>query len=303
MRNRKRALGGFCPFSTLLTAAVVFGLYGETDPNAGGGGGGAGGKEKPVEGAGAGAAGGGEENKPLPYEDARRLMQERDRAKIVNRTIVEDLGLEVAWVDDPANPGKQKAVVKGLDDLKTLRQQQTQAAEESRKKAGKWDEHKTELNRLHEQTVSTLTQTHTKMLTGRDAVINQLAVESPLREALTAENIVPEAMGDAVQLLKGRLKVTIETDEETGAAKPVVQPVGEDGKPLLDGKGNPITIRQFAAEFLSKKPHMQKANFRRGPGAGGYGSGAAPAGGGAGSPATGGAAAAQYMFGAALPQR
>src|SRR5947209_17995559 len=126
MRNRKRAFGVWSPLAMIVTA-VSYGLYGNTPE--GGGAAAPAAPPAPTPAAPAAPAPAGGEEKPLPYEDARRLMQERDRSKAVNRAITEALGLEVSFEEDAANPGKQKPVVKGLDELKTLRQQQSQQTE------------------------------------------------------------------------------------------------------------------------------------------------------------------------------
>ena len=303
---RARVLNGFSPFPLFGNPAswsIRFYTPGadDTGTGAGAGAGGGGGGGTVVDGKDTTAAdkpadkGADGDKGQMPYAEAKKLIAERDRAKAVNQAISDALSLETSW--ETGEDGKPKPVIKGLDDLKNLRQQAITAKEEALKKAGKWDEHKNELNRLHQEELARLTNVGQRKVQGRERIIENLAVESPLQVALKDEGIIDSALGDTIQLLRGRLSVAVEEDEETGEARLTVQPKGDDGKPMLDAKGNPLSVKQFVADWMSKRPHLKQANVRRGPGAGGYGAGADRMGGSGNGVATGGDAAADFAFG------
>lgn len=230
-------------------------------------------------GAGGGSGGGGIKKEEKPADTVSRAtldeaIRERDKAKQVNRTLMDALGLETEWIDDEEKPGRRKPNIKGLDRIKTLMQKQSDDEEETQKKKGDWDSKKRQLTDQHNQQLTAVKTTHKRQIDARDGFIKRLAVVEPIRQACVAEHAVDDDSGkfeDIVALLSPRIKVEIDEDDETGDIAVKVQPIGDDGKVMTNKKtGEPLTIQEVVAEFLTKRPKFRQSRFARGAGTGNW---------------------------------
>lgn len=227
--------------------------------------------------AGGGGAGGGGEM--IPKSEADKAFKARDKAKAQAMATVglfaQAMGIDpdevrIEETGDKDNP--YKLVGPNLEELSAT------LAEARKTKAGKgkWEDREKELVETHGRKVATLTKNHQRELSARDAWIEQQAVIDPIRSACVAEKAIDDDEGqfsDIVALLRPRVRVERSVDEESGNLNLKITVLGDDGKPMLDGKGNAATVRQLVADLLSKRPKYRQAQYRSGPGAGGNGSG------------------------------
>lgn len=205
--------------------------------------------------------------------EKKKLIAERDRAKQVNRAILESLGLSVEWVDD--DDGRRVPKIDGLEKIKDLLKR-AEDDEDQKQKDGKWEDRKKQLTEQFNAQLQKVGESAEKRIKSRETILRQLAVLEPLKAALAAEHALddPDGQGtfsDLVSLLAPRFAVTVDEDEETGECSLSVAVHGADGQPVLDGKGKPMTVRAYVAEFLKQKPHFRAASYRSGSGAGGHG--------------------------------
>lgn len=210
--------------------------------------------------------------KPLAYRDAQKLIRQRDNAKLVNRAITETLGLEVEWVEDDET-GTRKPNIKGLDKIKAL----LEGGEGDPKPTGNKGRIE-QIEQQHAVKVERMKSRHQTEIAGMMDIITEVAVVEPLRAALAAEGAYDDAEGDdagkfndLVTLLRPRLKVAVDRDDDDPKPTLSIAVVDEQGKLVTNKAGDPVTIRQYVRDFLNRKPHFRSANFRRGPGAGGSG--------------------------------
>lgn len=260
------------------------GIAFENGDGAGGGGGGNGGSGNgggSNGGAGAGS-GGGNSGGGGSNAEVQRIARERDRIKTQANLLAQTLGIDPADIQlvetgDGENPWRIEAP--GLADIAEV--------VKSKRKPPKWEDRERELNTAHQRRVREMSESHTGEVSSRDEFIRELAVIAQVRSACAAEKAVdPDSSGDygdLVSLIAPRIRTTIERNKETGKLAVVISPTNDDGTPMLDAKGNAVTVRQFVAAFLQKRPHFKQASFRSGPGAGGAGAGGGQAKPGSGS--------------------
>lgn len=250
-------------------------------------------------GEGGGAGGGGEgdkdkdKNKPemISKAEADRAFKSRDQAKAGLRLLAATVGIDpddirvVPNPDDKENPYKLEC--DGIEDLGKLVADARKAKKAKKgKKGGEgeeedgadddagWAERERELTGSHKEQ---LTKVKTKAKTREDALfafIDDRVVTAELRAACAAEGAIDDDGGkyeDLVELIRKRVKVDRAFDDESGQFTHKVTALKSDGSPLLDGNGGPATPRQLVKAFLDEKPKFRQANFRSGPGAGGYG--------------------------------
>jgi hypothetical protein len=240
-------------------------------------------------------------NRTLTLKEAKKLIRQRDASKQLANRLITELGLEVEWDQDPTT-GKRVPKIKGLEKLKRPgKSDESKEGEGDGEGRGSFKEQRKQLEQQHTERTDTLTRKHKAERDGLVSVIEQLAKSAPLRAALAAENAIddPDNKGgysDLIRLLGDRIQVNTEFDEESGETELLVNVVAEDGNPITNGKGEPLTIRDFVANYLKARPHLIKPEFRRGSGAGGHGG----AGGAGGRPVTArehGKKAAAALFG------
>lgn len=236
----------------------------------------------------------------IPRAEARAAFAARDAAKAEVRALATAFGLDpdvvkIVKTEDAENPYKLEG--DGVDE--TL--QAIAAARQGKRSKSKWEDEEKVLTTKFTRQLQTAAQKHQQERAELEALIRSELTVPALRAAFAQEGAIDHdgkgSYADLIELTKGRVKVEIVADEATGKFRASVTPLNADGTPLLDPKTQePVGLRQLAANFLGERPHMRAANFRRGPGAGGRGAGAANAGG-SGDRAVGGEAAAAYLFG------
>lgn len=210
----------------------------------------------------------------IPKAEAQAAFKSRDKAKAGVALFAQTFGIDPSDVEIKETGDKEKPYelhAPGLEEIKTAVTESRRLAAEKKKTSGKWEERETELNAAHQKQVQKLTTKYTSDIAARDVEIRGAAVDVPIRQAAIEEKAVTESLDDIVALIAGRVRVEIGTDEETGKLRKKITPLAEDGTPLLNAKGEPADVRQLVKEFLAKRPHFVQANFRSGPGAGGYG--------------------------------
>jgi hypothetical protein len=62
------------------------------------------------------------------------------------------------------------------------------------------------------------------------------------------------------------VKESIKVIEKDGEF--IAQVVDDEGEPLEDSKGKPITVDAFVEKYLDKRPHLKKSDFKGGKGSG-----------------------------------
>jgi hypothetical protein len=216
---------------------------------------------------------GGQGGDTVPKAEAQRLQKERDQLRQGLRFLASQFGLDPdAFQVKPTGNADQPVAIEA-DGLDELLQTVAAARSASRGKA-KWEDREAELNSAHQRQVKKVAEAKDLQIAARDAWVREHAVISPIRAACLAENAIDSDNGtfdDVVALLAPRIGVSADVDENGGRLKVKVSPLNEDGTPMLDGKGEPATVRQLVASFLNKRPHLKKPGFRPGPGVGGNG--------------------------------
>lgn len=223
--------------------------------------------------------------------EADRAFKSRDQAKAGLRLLAQTFGIDpedirvVPNPDDKENPYKLEC--EGIEDLGKLVADAKKAAAAAKKKKGNkkdgddpdagddgWAEREKQLTDSHKEQ---LKKTREKAKAREDAVssfVDSRIVTAELRAACAAEGAIDDDGGkyeDLVELIRKRLKVDRAFDEESGEFTLNLKPLKSDGSPLLDGTGGPASVRQLVKVYLDEKPKYRQANFRGGPGAGGYG--------------------------------
>lgn len=258
----------------LLGMVAAIGLYakdpggaegGAGDPPAGGGGGGSGG--------GSGGGGGGD---PPANPHLKEAIKARDAAKARLNGLLKMIGIpreDVEFVEtgDPENPLE----IRGLDGIIEAVKNR-QAAQPPKK----WEDREKELQAGHQKAIQKAAEASGKLQGALTAEIRELAVTNPLRAACAAEGAFDHEAsnsdraglyGDIVALLAPRIKTEVKVDEDTGKVSVSHTCLSESNQPLLDGKGNPVTIRGLVAKFLADRPNFRAHRAGGGPGAGGFG--------------------------------
>jgi hypothetical protein len=248
--------------------------------------------------------GGGAAADVVPRKEFKDVISQRDRYKATQRATIQEFA-EALGID----PDDVKIVETGNKDkpykleAPGLAEAATAVKEARTKKGEKWEDREKALNDSHQRKIQTITQTNDRKVKGLESFIQRQASVVPIQLAAAAEGAIDSEEGtakagsfaDLVTLLQPRIKTEIAVDEDSGEARVTAVPLNDDGTPMLDKQGNPATIRHLVADFLTKKPHLRKAAFRPGSGAGG--NGGAGSGGGQAPSSTAGKGAANAMFG------
>jgi hypothetical protein len=261
----------FAPFDWTASGPGGYGRYAKDENDTTGGGGG----NDTVTG-----GGGGDDDPPpvptVPKSEADKAFRARDEAKKSFKAMIALLGYDpqhtkLTETGDPDNP--YKVEVDGEDVTEELKG----------KRKGKKDNSADELTKAEQKYKNRLAAANeaaTKRESGLIRIIDQLAVLSPLRAALQANDAVDSGgpageYTDVVELARKSLRTTVNRDDDgqialddEGNAAVTVTPMNPDGTPMVDAAGKAVSINEFVKKFLEKRPVFKKNRRPGGPGAG-----------------------------------